>query len=166
MSAVKETYSFGDENCRLIYRYAITGLETANTELVNKIAGIMDEAFDAAEEQIEKELYKRGLMTCNAYLERIDDMRVNGNYLVQDYIKELDTKYKERDMAYVLVCQPTEVLEAYYLTGFSDTGEPQFSPNLAEAHRYLSLDKAKQMSEFLVRSRAAVNCTVRLDTLK
>lgn len=93
MSAVKETYSFGDENCRLIYRYAITGLKTADTELVNKITSIIDEAFDTAEEQIEKELYKRGLMTCNAYLESIDDMRVNGNYLVQDHIKELDAKY-------------------------------------------------------------------------
>ena len=166
MSAVKETYSFGDENCRLIYRYAITGLETANTELVNKIANIMDEAFDAAEEQIEKELYKRGLMTCNANLERIDDMREHGNYLVQDYIKELDAKYKEKDNAYVLVCQPTEVLEAYYFTGFSETGDPEFSPNLADAYRYPLLDTAKQMSEFLVHSRAAVNCTVRLDTLK
>ena len=95
MSAVKETYSFGDKNCRLIYRYVITGLKTADIELVNTITSIMDKAFDAAEEQIEKELYKKGLMTCNAYLEHIDDMRVNGNYLVQDYIKELDEKYKE-----------------------------------------------------------------------
>ena len=90
---VKETYSWGDEKCRLIYRYAITGLETADTELVKDLESMMDKIFDAAEEQIEKELYKRGLMTCNAYLERIDDMRVNGNYLVQDYIKELDAKY-------------------------------------------------------------------------
>ena len=95
MSAVKEIYSFGDKKCRLIYRYAITDLETADIELVNTITSIMDKAFDAAEEQIEKELYKKGLMTCNAYLERIDDMRVNGNYLVQDYIKELDKMYKE-----------------------------------------------------------------------
>jgi hypothetical protein len=35
-------------------------------------------------------------MTCNAYLERIDDMRVTGNYLVQDYIKELDAKYGDQ----------------------------------------------------------------------
>ena len=163
---VKETYSIEGRKCRLLYRYAVTDLETADTELVEDLDSMMDKVFDAAEEQIEKELYKRGLMTCNAYLERIDDMRVNGNYLVQDYIKELDEKYSGKEIAYVIVCQPTEVLEAYYLTGFSDTGEPQFSSNLAEAHRYLSLDKAKQMSEFLVCSRAAVNCTVRLDTLK
>ena len=55
----------------------------------------MNNAFYKAEIEIEKELYKRGLMTCNAYLESIEDMRVNGNYLVQEYIKELDKKYKE-----------------------------------------------------------------------
>ena len=163
---IKETYGWNGEKCRLTYRYSITGLETADTELVEDLDNMVEEIFDTAREQIEKELYKRRLMTCNAYLERIDDMREHGNYLVKDYIKELDAKYKEKDIAYVLICQPTEVLEAYYLTGFSDTGEPQFSPNLADAHRYLSLDKAKQMSEFLVCSRAAVNCTVRLDTLK
>ena len=90
---VKETYSWNGVNCRLIYRYAVTGLETADTELVEDLNSMLDKIFDAAEEQIEKELYKRGLMTCNAYLERIDDMREHGNYLVQDYIKELDAKY-------------------------------------------------------------------------
>ena len=90
---VKETYSWNGEKCRLIYRYAITGLETADTELVKDLESMMDKIFDVAEDQIEKELYKRGLMTCNAYLERIDDMREHGNYLVQDYIKELDAKY-------------------------------------------------------------------------
>ena len=163
---IKETYGWNGEKCKLTYRYSITGMETADTELVEDLDNMVEAIFDAAEEQIEKELYKRGLMTCNAYLERIDDMREHGNYLVQDYIKELDAKYKEKDNAYVLVCQPTEVLEAYYFTGFSETGEAQFSSNLADAHRYPSLDKTKQMSEFLVRSRAAVNCTVRLDTLK
>ena len=93
---VKETYSWNGVNCRLIYRYAVTGLETADTELVEDLDSMMDKVFDAAEEQIEKELYKRGLMTCNAYLEHIDDMRVNGNYLVQDYIKELDAKYGDQ----------------------------------------------------------------------
>ena len=90
---VKETYSIEGRKCRLLYRYAITDLETADTKLVEELSSMMDTIFDAAEEQIEKELYKRRLMTCNAYLERIDDMRVNGNYLVQDYIKELDAKY-------------------------------------------------------------------------
>ena len=90
---VKETYSWNGESCRLIYRYAVTGLETADTKLVEELGSMMDTIFDAAEEQIEKELYKRGLMTCNAYLERIDDMREHGNYLVQEHIKELDAKY-------------------------------------------------------------------------
>ena len=90
---VKETYSWNDTSCRLLYRYAVTGLETADTKLVKDLESMMDTIFDVAEKQIERELYKRGLMTCNAYLERIDDMRVNGNYLVQDYIKELDAKY-------------------------------------------------------------------------
>lgn len=93
---VKETYSWNGTNCRLIYRYAVTGLETADTKLVEELDSMMDTIFDAAEKQIEKELYKRGLMTCNAYLERIDDMRVTGNYLVQDYIKELDVKYGDQ----------------------------------------------------------------------
>ena len=90
---VKETYSIGDSKCRLTYRYSIIGMETADTELLEDLDSMMDKIFDTAEEQIEKELYKRGLMTCNAYLERIDDMREHGNYLVQDYIKELDAKY-------------------------------------------------------------------------
>lgn len=93
---VKETYSWNSESCRLIYRYAVTGLETADTKLVEELESIMDTIFDAAEEQIERELYKKGLMTCNAYLERIDDMREHGNYLVQDYIKELDAKYGDQ----------------------------------------------------------------------
>lgn len=93
---VKETYNWNGENCRLVYKYAVTGLETADTELVKELDSMMDKIFDAAEKQIERELYKRGLMTCNAYLERIDDMRVNGNYLVQDHIKELDAKYGDQ----------------------------------------------------------------------
>jgi hypothetical protein len=93
-------------------------------------------------------------------------MRVNGNSLVQDHIKELDEKYGGKEIAYVIICQPTELPEAYCFTGFSEIGEAQFSPSLAEAHRYPSLSKAKQMAEFLMRSRSIVNYTVRLDTLK
>lgn len=162
---IKETYSIGGRKCRLLYRYAVTDLETADTELVEDLESMMDKIFDVAEEQIEKELYKRGLMTCNAYLERIDDMRANGNYLVQDHIKELDEKYSGKEIAYVIVCQLTELPEIHYLTGFSEIGDPQFSPSLAEAHRYHSLSKAKQMAEFLMRSRAIVNYTVRPDTI-
>lgn len=163
---VKETYSVGGRKCRLLYRYAVTDLETADTELIEDLESMMDKIFAVAEEQIEKELYKRGLMTCNAYLERIDDMRANGNYLVQDHIKELDDRYGGKEVTYVIACQLTEVLEAHYLTGFSEVGEPQFSPSLAEAHRYHSLSKAKQMAEFLMRGRSIVSYIVKPDTLK
>ena len=102
MSVVKETYGYNSNQCRLIYRYSITGILTNQEELLEKqnvllddIDGILNKAFASAEEQIEKELYKKGLMTCNAYLESIEDMRVQGNDLVQSYIKELDEKYKE-----------------------------------------------------------------------
>lgn len=173
MSVVKETYSYNDERCRLKYRYSITGMITNQEEMLEKqnvlldqIEYIMNNAFYKAEAEIERELYKKGLMTCNASLESIEYMRAHGNDLVQDHIKELDNKYKEKDIAYVIVCQPTEAPEAYYLTGFSETGDPEFSPNLADAHRYLLLDSAKRMAEFLMRSRAIVNYTVRLDTLK
>ena len=90
---VKETYGWNREKCSLTYKYSIADIEAADTGLVEDLDSMMDKIFDAAEEQIEKELYKRGLMTCNACLERIDDMREHGNYLVQDYIKELDAKY-------------------------------------------------------------------------
>lgn len=93
---IKETYSIEDKKCRLLYRYAITDLETADTKLVEDLDSVMDKIFDAAEEQIERELYKRGLMTCNACLERIEDMRIHGNYLVQEHIKELDAKYGDQ----------------------------------------------------------------------
>lgn len=100
MSVQKETtYGYSGTNKRLKYRYAISGInylenQTGNV-LLEQIESIMNNAFYKAEIEIEKELYKRGLMTCNAYLESIEDMRVNGNYLVQEYIKELDKKYKE-----------------------------------------------------------------------
>lgn len=173
MSAVKETYGYNNDRCRLTYRYSITGILTNQEELLEKqnilleeIEAIMNKAFASAEEEIKKELYKKGLMTCNAYLENIDYMRANGNDLVQANIKELDEKYKEKEIQYVITCQPTEAPEVYYLTGFSETGDPEFSPNLADAHRYLLLDSAKRMAEFLMRSRVIVNYTVRLDTLK
>jgi hypothetical protein len=163
---VKETYSWDDEKCRLIYRYAVTGLETADTKLVKDLESMMDTIFNAAEEQIKKELYKRGLMTCNAYLERIDDMRVNGNYLVQDYIKELDAKYSGKEIAYVIVCQPTELPGLYYFAGFSNVGAPRYEYLKTEACRYSSFSDAKQVAESLMTSRLIVNYTVRLDTLK
>lgn len=95
MSVVKETYGYNEDTCRLIYRYSITGILTDRAELLEEIERIMNNAFYKAEAEIEKELYKKGLITCNAYLESIDDMRMHGNELVQAYIKELDDKYKE-----------------------------------------------------------------------
>lgn len=102
MSVVKETYGYNNDNCHLVYRYAIAGILTNQEELLEnqnvlleQIEYIMNNAFYKAEAEIEKELYKKGLMTCNAYLESIDDMRIHGNDLVQAHIKELDEKYKE-----------------------------------------------------------------------
>ena len=102
MSVVKEIYGYNNDTCRLVYRHSITGILTDQEELLEKqnvlladLESILNKAFASAEEQIEKELYKKGLMTCNAYLESIEDMRIHGNELVQAHIKELDNKYKE-----------------------------------------------------------------------
>ncbi len=102
MSVVKETYGYNKDNCRFVYRYSVTGVLTNQEELLERqnvtldeLEDILNKAFSSAEEQIRRDLYNKGLMTCNAYLESIDDMRVNGNDLVQAHIKELDDKYKE-----------------------------------------------------------------------
>lgn len=102
MSIVKEIYGCNNDECRLVYKHSITGILTDPKELLEKqnvsladLESILDKAFASAEEQIERELYKKGLMTCNAYLESIEDMRIHGNDLVQAYIQELDKKYKE-----------------------------------------------------------------------
>lgn len=102
MSVVTEIYGYSNDQCRLVYKHSITGILTDREELLEKqnvlladIESILNKAFASAEEQIERELYKKGLMTCNAYLESIDDMRIHGNELVQAYIRELDKKYKE-----------------------------------------------------------------------
>ena len=96
MSIRKETYGAADPTCTLSYQYAIAGIDAEQKDLLADVDTIMNDAFKKAEEQIEHELYKKGLMTCNAYLERIDDMRIHGNDLVQSSIKELDEKYKEK----------------------------------------------------------------------
>ncbi len=93
MSVKKESYGLHNNIYKLKYDFCITDIE--NLEQVKIIEDILNKIFDEAEDKIEKELYKKGLMTCNAYLENIDDMRKNGNYLVQAYIEELDKKYKE-----------------------------------------------------------------------
>ena len=94
MSVEKESYGLHDDTYRLRYRFSITGIE--DLEQVKIIEDMLNKIFDEAEDKIEKELYKKGLMTCNAYLENIDDMRKNGNYLVKANIEELDKKYKEK----------------------------------------------------------------------
>ena len=117
MGIVKEIYGCNNDECRLVYKHSITGILTDQEELLEKLnrkieryteellekqnvsladlESILDKAFASAEEQIERELYKKGLMTCNAYLESIEDMRIHGNDLVHAYIQELDKKYKE-----------------------------------------------------------------------
>ena len=62
-------------------------------EQVETVKKIFETVFDKAEDEIEKQLYEQGLMTCNGMLCNIDQMRKNGNYLVQEYIEELDKKY-------------------------------------------------------------------------
>ena len=96
MSTVKETYGYGNWHTRLKYNYCISCIPSEQTELIEDITNIMDSVFDAAEDRIEEELYKKGFMTCNSYLEKIDYMRVNGNESVQEYIKYLDAKYRTK----------------------------------------------------------------------
>jgi hypothetical protein len=96
MSIRKEIYGVANPTCTLSYKYAFAGIDDEQKDIIEDVDAIMKNAFQKAEEQIEKELYQKGLMTCNAYLERIDDMRMHGNDLVQAYIKELDEKYKEK----------------------------------------------------------------------
>ena len=71
---------------------SITSILPEQVETVRKI---FETVFDKAEDEIEKQLYEQGLMTCNAMLFNIDEMKENGNYLVKDYIKELETKYNK-----------------------------------------------------------------------
>ena len=70
-------------------------ITSISPEHVDMVTEIIESAFDKAETEVEKQLYQRGFMTCNAHLESIEDMRKRGNYLVQAAIEELDKKYKE-----------------------------------------------------------------------
>ena len=72
----------------------------------------------------------------------------------------------ENKIAYVIVCQPTELPEAYYLSGFSDAGDVLYSDVLAEACMYSLFESAKQIANELKHSRKVVDCEVRLNTLK
>lgn len=89
----RESYGIYNKKHRVIYKFCITDIE--DLEQVEMIEDIFNKAFDEAEDKIEKELYKKGLMTCNAILYNIDYMRKNGNYLVKAHIEEMDKKYNK-----------------------------------------------------------------------
>ena len=93
MSIKKEPYSFDPTHCKLTYNFTLSCLPT-DSELLATLESIMTDVFEAAEDELEKELYYKGLMMCNEYIENIDYMRVNGNSSVQEYIKYLDETYK------------------------------------------------------------------------
>ena len=93
MSVIKEIYGYNKSHVRLKYNYCISCIDREQAELIEDLTDMMNKIFDAAEDKIEEELYHRGLMACNSYLEQIDYMRVNGNESVQEYIKYLDETY-------------------------------------------------------------------------
>lgn len=95
MSVTKEVYGLNEDTYCLRYNFSITDIK--DLEQIKIIENMLNKIFDMAEDEIEKELYKKGLMTCNAYLENIDDMRKNGNYLVKAHIEEMDKKYREEN---------------------------------------------------------------------
>ena len=69
-----------------------------------------------------------------------------------------------QEIKYVVICQPTERLELYYLSGFSSIGAPRYEYLITEACRY-SLSDAKQIAESLLYGRAIVNYTIEPETL-
>lgn len=91
MSVTTETYGCGRKFKVEVY-FGITDMTSKQLEAVKEIVEV---AFKKAEDEVEKQLYKTGLMTCNGMLCDIAEMRELGNYLVQAHIQELDEKYKE-----------------------------------------------------------------------
>ena len=89
MSVIAESYGCGAKFKVKAY-FGIVDITPKQVETVQKIVGT---AFKNAENEIEKQLYKSGLMTCNAILCDIAEMREHGTDLIQAYIKELDEKY-------------------------------------------------------------------------
>lgn len=71
------------------------GIVDITPQYATVVKRIVENAFNNAEDEIEKQLYKQGLMTCNAMLRSIAEMKEHGNDLVQAYIKKLDEKYEE-----------------------------------------------------------------------
>lgn len=74
---------------------AYLGIVDITPKQVATVEKIVRTAFAKVEDEIEKQLYQQGLMTCNGILCDIVEMRKYGCDLVQEYIKELDDKYKE-----------------------------------------------------------------------
>ena len=74
---------------------AYVGITDITAKHLATVDTIVKKAFIGVEDEIEKQLYKEGLMTCNAMLCSIAEMREYGGHLVQAYIKQLDEKYKE-----------------------------------------------------------------------
>lgn len=91
MSATVETYGC-DLKFKVVNYFGITDITSKELAIVEKI---VNDAFSKAESEVERQLYKHGLMTCNAMLCSIAEMRECGNDLVQAHIEELDKKYKE-----------------------------------------------------------------------
>ena len=91
MSAKIESYGCGLK-FRVTNHFGITDITAKDLGVVKQI---VDDAFRKAEDEIEGQLYKQGLMTCNGMLCSIAEMKEFGSGLVQIHIKRLDEKYKE-----------------------------------------------------------------------
>ena len=91
MSAKIETYGCGLK-FKVNHYFGITDITSKELIIVEKI---VNDVFGQAEVEVERQLYKYGLMTCNGILCNIVEMKEYGSDLIQAYIKELDEKYKE-----------------------------------------------------------------------
>lgn len=91
MSVSSESYGCGAK-----FRVkAYFGIVDITPKQVGTVQKIVEVAFTMAENEIEKQLYEFGLMTCNGILCDIAEMREYGGDLIQTYIKELDEKYNK-----------------------------------------------------------------------
>lgn len=66
---------------------------------------------------------------------------------------------------YIVKCQPTEMPIAYYLSGFSETGEALYSTFLARACRYPTIIAAEQVVQPLLRNRAIIRYIIEPEEL-
>ena len=91
MSILIERYDH-DRRYRIEPNFSVADITSANVDVVKNI--VMT-AFAKAEDNIERQLYQHGFMMCNGNLCNIAEMKNVGNYLVKEYIQELEDKYKE-----------------------------------------------------------------------